>query len=157
MRPFLTSSMMSEIFPTCSPSDDMTLFPSSVAAAMMSGPGPSPMPPPTMSAPRWVSPCGLIEPMIHLLQKRYLNDAQAVFPVEASSAGNYRQSLEGIGCHREPAGAGTLTRVCGPDKRFANSELMASSKALRSTGFERKTFQSVDFSSGGIRPEAMTT
>src|SRR6202035_5652312 len=72
MRPPRTSSMMSEIFPTCSPSDDITLFPSSVAAAMMSGPGPSPMPPPTMSAPPRVPPCGLIEPMIHLLEKNCL-------------------------------------------------------------------------------------
>src|ERR1700736_3195012 len=80
MRPFLTSSMMSEIFPTCSPSDDITLSPSSVAAAMMSGPGPSPIPPPTMSAPPRVLPCGLIEPMIHLLKKMVLFQCASSVP-----------------------------------------------------------------------------
>src|ERR1700680_1525608 len=80
MRPPRTSSMMSEIFPTCSPSDDITLSPSSVAAAMMSGPGPSPMPPPTMLAPPRVLPCGLIEPMIHLLKKWCSFNVQAAYP-----------------------------------------------------------------------------
>jgi len=43
--------VISEIFPTSSPSEVMTLVSSSVDAAITSGPGPSPTPLPTMFAP----------------------------------------------------------------------------------------------------------
>src|ERR1700682_1863708 len=51
IRPPRTSSMMLEILPTSSPSEVMTLSPASVAAAITSGPGPWPVPPPTIFAP----------------------------------------------------------------------------------------------------------
>ncbi|CAB3741850.1 hypothetical protein LMG27174_06801 [Paraburkholderia rhynchosiae] len=57
--PLRTSSMMSEILPMSSPSDETTWVSSSVAAAITSGPGPSPVPLPTIFAPplRGAVPC----------------------------------------------------------------------------------------------------
>src|SRR5579864_1606204 len=101
MRPLRTSSMMSEIFPTCSPSEDITLFPSSVAAAMMSGPGPSPIPPPAIFAPPRAPPCGLIEPMIYLHRKWCYSDAQAAYPNRRRQTCGHARTSRGRSCYLE--------------------------------------------------------
>ncbi|CAM2159346.1 protein of unknown function (plasmid) [Pararobbsia alpina] len=84
MRPERTSNMMSEILPTCSPSDVSTLLPSSEAAAITSGPGPSPRPPPTMRAPPFCTPCCEMEPIAaSIKQVKEQSTTQATFHLGA--------------------------------------------------------------------------